>query len=146
MLNKLIKLTQKALGDRVLAPLLEACRQLTSERGQANVYALAVQVIDLYRNLPAARREAFFAALATEFAPHPQRVLEAASRYAQSSSAEHLAELTRAVEPPRQELFRRINRAPGGTVMLLTMRNDLLALSARTSPNWPPWMRTFCTC
>jgi malonyl-CoA decarboxylase len=128
MLNKLLRLTQKARGDRTLEPLLRSCRQLVSERGQANVYALAVEVIEEYRGLPAARREGFFAALATEFAPKPDAVLTAATRYAQSPDADALARLTEVVEPPRQELLRRINRAPGGTSMLLAMRCDLLAL------------------
>ena len=128
MLDKLLRLTQKARADRRLEPLLTSCRQLVSERGQANVYALALEVIDGYRQLPAAQREGFFAALATEFAPQPDAVLAAATRYAQSPDADALATLTQVVEPPRQELLRRINRAPGGTAMLLAMRCDLLAL------------------
>jgi malonyl-CoA decarboxylase len=128
MLDKLLRLTQKARADRRLEPLLRGCRQLISERGQANVYALAVDVIEGYRQLPAPQREAFFAALATEFAPEPDAVLAAATRYAQSPDAHALATLTQVVEPPRQELLRRINRAPGGTAMLLAMRCDLLTL------------------
>ncbi len=128
MLEKLLRLTQKARGDRTLEPLLESCRLLISERGQANVYALALKVIEGYSALPAARREAFFAALATEFAPEPEAVLSAATQYAQAPTAQHLAVLTQAVESPRQELIRRINRAPGGTAMLLAMRVDLLGL------------------
>ena len=65
MLDKLFRLTQKARQDRSLEPLIRSCHQLVSERGQANVYALARQVIDGYRALPAARHEAFFAARAT---------------------------------------------------------------------------------
>jgi malonyl-CoA decarboxylase len=128
MLDKLLRLTQKARADRRLQPLLRACRQLISERGQANVYALAMDVIEGYRQLPAPQREEFFAALATEFAPQPDVVLAAATRYAQTPDADALAALTQVVEPPRQELLRRINRAPGGTAMLLAMRCDLLAL------------------
>lgn len=129
MLEKLLRLTQKARGDRSIDMLLKSCRLLISERGQANVYAFAVQVIEGYRELPAGRREAFFAALATEFAPDPKAVLSAATQYAQAPNAHNLAVLTRAVESPRQELIRRINRAPGGTAMLLAMRVDLLGLS-----------------
>ena len=128
MLEKLLRLTQRARTDRTLEPLLESCHQLISQRGQANVYALAVQVIEGYRSLTVARRGAFFAALATDFAPPPEAVLNAATQYAQAPTAAHLAELTKVVEPPRQELLRRINRAAGGTAMLLSMRNDLLAL------------------
>lgn len=128
MFDKLLRLTQRARADRRLEPLLLSCRQLVSERGQANVYALSVNVIEGYRQLPAPQREAFFAALATEFAPQPEAVLAAATRYAKKPDAEALARLTEVVEPPRQELLRRINRAPGGTAMLLAMRCDLLAL------------------
>jgi len=129
MLEKLLRLTQKARADRSLQPLIKSCHLLVSERGQANVFALAVQVIEGYQTLPVARREAFFAALATEFAPDPAAVLQAATQYAQAPTAHHLAALTQAVEAPRQELMRRINRAPGGTAMLLAMRVDLLGLS-----------------
>ena len=128
MLERLLRLARNATKDRAIQPLLVSCRLLVSGHGQANVYALALRVIDGYRSLPPARRESFFAALATEFGPEPQAVLQSATRYAQTPSAEHLASLTQAVEPPRQELLRRINRAPGGTAMLLAMRNDLLGL------------------
>jgi malonyl-CoA decarboxylase len=92
------------------------------------VYDLALQGIEGYRALAPTRREAFFASLATGFAPAPDAVLSAATQYAKAPTAEHLAALTAVVEPPRQELLRRVNRAPGGTAMLLSMRNDLLAL------------------
>ena len=128
MFEKLLRLTQKARTDRSLEPLLESCHQLVSQRGQANVYALAMQVIEGYRGLPATRRAAFFAALATDFAPPPEAVLNAATQYAQAPTAAHLATLTQVVEPPRQELLRRINRATGGTATLLAMRHHLLAL------------------
>lgn len=128
MLERLLKLTRKAQGDGALAPLVRSCRQLVSERGQANVYALALEVMERYRQLPGSRHAAFFAALATEFSPDPALVLSTASRYAEAPTAERLADLTQAVEPPRQELLRRVNRAPGGTAMLLAMRNDLLGL------------------
>ncbi len=128
MLEKLLRLARNAVNDRTIEPLLVSCRLLVSERGQANVYALAKRVIDGYRSLPAPRREAFFAALATEFGPDPQAVLDIATQYAQAPTAQNLASLTKLVEPLRQELLRRINRAPGGTAMLLAMRNDLLGL------------------
>ena len=43
------------------------------------------------------------------------------------------AELHFAAEPRRQELFRRLNRTPGGTAALVQMRADLLALG-RSDP------------
>lgn len=126
MLQKLRTFAARARGDRSLDPLLQACRQLLSERGQANVYALSQEVMALYAQLTPDHRTAFFQALATEFGPKPQDVLAMAMRYAKSPGADTLAQLTQAVEPPRQELLRRINRAPGGTAALLAMRCELL--------------------
>src|SRR5205085_6652388 len=44
----------------------------------------------------------------------------------ESGSDEAAAELHRAAEPRRQELFRRLNLAPGGTAALVAMREDLM--------------------
>ncbi|MEJ7932226.1 malonyl-CoA decarboxylase [Ramlibacter sp. AN1015] len=130
MLQKLRNLATRSRSHRALAPLLRACHQLVSERGQASVYALSQEVMTLYRELPPTERVAFFAALATDFAPRPQEVLASAMQFSRAQTADTLAALTRAVEPPRQELLRRINRAPGGTAALLAMRCDLLGLIA----------------
>ena len=48
------------------------------------------------------------------------------NEYDKNPSPKKLRELLRAVEPPRQELFRRLNLAPGGTSALVQMRQDLV--------------------
>jgi malonyl-CoA decarboxylase len=55
-------------------------------------------------------------------------VLRAAKAYADRQDAERVLELQRVVEPPRQELVRRINRAPGGTAAIISMRRELLTI------------------
>ena len=45
----------------------------------------------------------------------------------QEPSQANLIRLQRAVEPPRQELFRRLNMAPGGMALLVEMRRRLLS-------------------
>jgi malonyl-CoA decarboxylase len=72
----------------------------------------------------------FFAALLAEFSPDPMRVLAASKAYAAEPSAANLAQLSIAAEPPRQELLRRLNRAPGGTAAILRMRERLLELKS----------------
>ena len=134
MLQKLRHLAAQTRAERALEPLLKACRQLLSERGQANVYALSQEVMAQYQALAASLRVGFFGALATEFAAQSEEVLASARRYVAAPDEQHLAELARAVEPPRQELLRRINRAPGGTAALLAMRCDLLDLLAAHAP------------
>ena len=88
---------------------------------------LAEEALNLYEQLAKEDQIAFFQALKTEFSPNPKRVLELASAYAKSPDSRHLAALTRAVEPPRQELLRRLNHAPGGTRVIVNMRERLLA-------------------
>ena len=46
--------------------------------------------------------------------------------YQQDASPANLQALLEAVEPPRQELLRRLNLAPGGTAALVAMREDLI--------------------
>src|SRR4029077_14072761 len=81
-----------------------------------------------YRELDDKENARFFAALLTEFSPDPQRVLAASKAYAAEPSAANLAKLSTTAEPPRQELLRRLNRAPGGTATILRMRELLLEL------------------
>ena len=66
--------------------------------------------------------------LARDFGPDQDRLRTAWATYDQAPTPPHLQALLRAVEPPRQELFRRLNLAPGGTAALVRMRQDLLKL------------------
>ncbi|WP_046867395.1 malonyl-CoA decarboxylase [Microvirga massiliensis] len=101
-------------------------RSLLSGRGEASGVALARQVLDFYASLPVEERIAFFRLLARDFGPDQQRLRDAWSDYDKTPTPKNLQRLLRAVEPPRQELFRRLNLAPGGTGALVTMRQDLL--------------------
>ncbi len=106
--------------------LLIDCRRLLSVRGEANSPALAAAIVARIDALPDADRHRFFERLASDFSPDPKAVLAAAQAYAAQPDAAHLATLTQATEPPRQELFRRLNRAPGGTAALVRLRRALL--------------------
>jgi malonyl-CoA decarboxylase len=108
--------------------LVVSCKKLLSERGEAAGVSLAKITLDLYRELDDKERARFFAALLAEFSPDPTRVLAAATAYAAAPSASNLSQLSIAAEPPRQELLRRLNRAPGGTATILRMREVLLEM------------------
>src|SRR5215212_9525348 len=101
-------------------------RALLSGRGEASGVALARQVLDLYNGLPIAERIEFFRLLARDFGPDQQHLRATWSEYDKSPTPQNLQRLLRTVEPPRQELFRRLNLAPGGTNALVSMRRDLL--------------------
>jgi malonyl-CoA decarboxylase len=117
--------------DRAVRALLVDCRRLLSERGEANGPAIAHDVAERFAALDEAQRSRFFDHLARDFSPAPAEVLACAQAYAADPSAQNLDRLTRIAEPPRQELFRRINRAPGGTAAIVQLRRSLLERLAR---------------
>jgi malonyl-CoA decarboxylase len=113
-------------GSLAVNELTSACRKLLSEQGEASGATRARQTLTIYDQLDQSQRAKWFDALRREFAPNPARVLAAAQAYANDASAANLEALTIAAEPPRQELLRRLNRAPGGTRAIVGMREKLL--------------------
>jgi malonyl-CoA decarboxylase len=107
--------------------LVSACHKLLSERGEAQGVSLAKETLAQYQSLDKKEQVRFFLALAEEFSPDPKSVQLAAQAYAENPSPENLATLNQVVEPPRQEVFRRLNRSPGGTRAIVRLRERLLA-------------------
>ncbi|MDH3442722.1 MAG: malonyl-CoA decarboxylase [Deltaproteobacteria bacterium] len=114
---------------------IELCRALMSERGEVSGAALAREALSAYDGLSEAEAESFFALLESDFSPDPRQVIRAADGYRDYPSQENLNALQRAVEPPRQELFRRLNMAPGGTAALVAMRHRVLR-GIELHPEW----------
>ena len=108
------------------ANVIELCEELLSGRGEASGVALANEILGDYAGLTIGLRVAFFGALARTFGHDSARIDAAIAAWRQSPSAETAAELNRASEPRRLELFRRLNLAPGGTAALVRMREQLL--------------------
>jgi malonyl-CoA decarboxylase len=108
--------------------LAASCRSVLSSRGEAAGVSLAKATLDMYRELDRREQQRFFAVLLAEFSPDPKQVLTAAQAYATEASAANLVRLSAVAEPPRQELLRRLNRAPGGTATILRMRERILEL------------------
>lgn len=106
--------------------LVTACKELLSERGEASLRTRAQATLAAYARLNAEEQHQFFQALQKRFAPDARRALAAAEAYARDRSSKNLRALTAATEPPRQELLRRLNRAPGGTRAIVSMREALL--------------------
>ena len=115
-----------ARGGVKVVRLLGYCAKLLTEGGHAVSTSLGREMLDLYAELNRQQQIGFFLGLLDEFSPDPEAVLAAAKRYAEEPLAERLVELHMLAEPPRQELLRRLNRAPGGTAAILRMREHLL--------------------
>lgn len=110
------------------AELLELCEALLSGRGEASGIAIAGDIFDGYHTLDGAGRLSFFAALARDFGPDREKLSQAIESWRAQPSDDDASDLHFASEPRRQELIRRLNRAPGGTSELVSMRADLLSL------------------
>jgi malonyl-CoA decarboxylase len=82
-------------------------------------------------------RANFYQFLASHFEPDEARLRAAAGAYLEKPSAQEARALAAAAEPPRQELLRRMNMAPGATAALIGIRKDVLRLCA-TEPALKP--------
>ena len=115
----------RAGGDK---PIEDLCRALMSGQGEVSAMRLAREILARYARLDPAGRRAFFDLLAEGFDIDPAAVSAAAAAYAAQPDADRLDRVVHAAEPGRQELFRRLNHAPGATAELVRMRRDLLGL------------------
>jgi malonyl-CoA decarboxylase len=113
-------------GAAATENLAQLGEQLLSGRGEASGVALAGVLLATYAAAPAKSRLGFLTALAERFGADPVRVEQAIDAYRQAPGQSTLHALHLAAEPPRQELMRRLNLAPGGTAALVRIREELL--------------------
>ncbi|WP_375411545.1 malonyl-CoA decarboxylase [uncultured Bradyrhizobium sp.] len=106
--------------------LIELCDALLSGAGEASGTAMAREVLDRYGDLDEASRISFFKTLAHAYGPDQERLRQAIEAWRARPTGDGASDLHFASEPRRQELFRRLNRAPGGTGQLVALRADLL--------------------
>ena len=107
--------------------LIKLAEALLSERGEASGVALAGELLSAYASRTTEERIEFLLKLASRFGADRARLERAIDRYRSDPSAANGVSLHIAAEARRQELFRRLNLAPGGTERLVRMREDVLA-------------------
>jgi malonyl-CoA decarboxylase len=112
--------------ERPAQQLCALSNALLAESGEYASAALARHALTAYQALDDSGRKEFFDALARDYSPSPETVGSAARAYQADPSPDNLVRLQESVEAPRQELFRRLNMAPGGTAALVAMRGWLL--------------------
>jgi malonyl-CoA decarboxylase len=129
------RLLERVRGGQETQQLVQLCAALLGERGEVSGAALARQAVAAWRKLDERGREEFFDALAKEFAPSPEAVGKAADAYRYDPTPQNLIHLQEIIDTARQELFRRLNMAPGGTATLVEMRRQLLR-GLKKHPAW----------
>jgi malonyl-CoA decarboxylase len=126
MLEELRVAAARQRHRRALKAIRTDSDRLLSEHGELNGLEAARRLVERLLAPDEATLDAYFEHLADALGPDPQTVLRCAQAYAERPDADTLIALTQATEPPRQELFRRLNRAPGGTAAILRLRRALL--------------------
>jgi malonyl-CoA decarboxylase len=135
LLKEVVRPSEGLRVERRAHEAFDLCRALLSEQGEFSGAALAHDALEAYQDLPDAGVTTFFDRLVGEFSPDAAEVLRAADAYRDEPSWDRLLALQQVVEPARQELFRRLNMAPGGTPALVAMRRQVL----RGLPDHPDW-------
>src|SRR6202034_1662603 len=102
---------------RTTRKLISLCRGLLTDANGVR----AAEAIRLFETLDRPGRVDFFDLLIRDFSPNPDEVARIAEDYRRDPSPANLKRLQQVVEPPRQELFRRLNMAAGGTQKLIAM-------------------------
>lgn len=104
--------------------LIDLCQTLLEQHGEASRVKLAVEILARWRGLKDSGKRDFLVALAEGFGPDAVRLSGAIDAYLAKPGAETCAELHEAAEPRRQEILRRLNLAPLGTISLVRMREE----------------------
>ncbi len=119
--------TLKALARPPLERATVASSVLMGRIGDASRVAVAEQALLAYGALDEADRLRFFETLRDDYGVDAERIRAAYAEWEKSPDAAKVARLFEAVEPARQTLLRRLNMAPGATLQLVKMRENLLA-------------------
>jgi len=136
-LRKLIGGGARAGMDKRTEELVSLCNALLAESGEYASTALARDALAAYQKLDERCQEEFFGLLSRDYGPAVETVSRAAAAYQAEPTHDNLLRLQQAVDSPRQELFRRLNMAPGGTAALVEMRRQLLK-GLRAHAEWQP--------
>jgi len=104
----------------------ELCDALLSERGEVSGNRIANQILIRFTQSSEEEQLAFFKMLVKRFDIDTVQVQSAANSLADNNTTENLNFLLNCAEPTRRELFRRLNRIPGATGLLVNMRSCLL--------------------
>ncbi|MGI9315684.1 MAG: malonyl-CoA decarboxylase [bacterium] len=107
------------------------CDMMMKSDGEYSSLLIADRILDAYEKLDQDGRSEFFRMLNTDYDLDVELLGSAVAHYAENPDTKTLKQLTREAEPKRQELFRRLNLAPGGTQSLVKMREHLLRLSKK---------------
>ena len=118
--------TKKDYKKNDLDSITNLCDELISNKGAVFGITVARDIASLYKDLSNENKLNFFKKLNEKYKPSHTKVSEAIEIYTKSQNENNLSKLFKVAEGKRRELFRRMNMAPNGTAIIVSLREDLL--------------------
>ena len=125
-LSGLVKRQRSLFAKSESESINDLVDKLMGSVGEVSGIVTARQVLDRYAALNSDEQLAFFHHLEQNFNADENQIKSAYANYIGETSSSTLNDLSKAAEPLRQELFRRLNQTPGATHDLVAMRCNLL--------------------
>jgi malonyl-CoA decarboxylase len=117
---------KKDIKENDLDSILSACDDLISNKGAAFGITVARDITQLYQTLSKDKKLLFFKKINEKYKPNHTKVSEAIDKYLKTQNDRNLSNLFKVSEGKRRELFRRMNMAPSGTAIIVSLREDLI--------------------
>ena len=124
--QKLLNINNVKKND--LNSILSLCEDLILHKGAAFGITVARDITEIFPTLSADNKLLFFQKINEKYKPSFTKVNEAIDTYKNSQNEKTLTDLFKVLEGNRRELFRRINMAPNGTAVIVSLREDLLKI------------------
>ncbi|MEM6373538.1 MAG: malonyl-CoA decarboxylase [Pseudomonadota bacterium] len=128
ILSTLFDRRSTALPSDDTRDIFALCNALLSQEGDVSGQKLVAGILAQYRGLSDAEKVGFFSMLNDTLDIDARALANLAQKYAENPDPDLFEQVSRAAEPPRQELLRRLNQSPGATADLVSMRTDLLRM------------------
>ena len=119
---------KKNIKKNDLDSILSLCDDLISNKGAAFGITVARDITELYQTLSTDNKILFFKSINEKYRPSFTKVNEAIDVYKNSQNEKTLSDLFKVSEGKRRELFMRMNMAPNGTSIIVSLREDLLKI------------------
>ena len=119
---------KKDIKKNDLDSILSLCDDLISNKGAAFGITVARDITELYQTLSLDNKILFFKSINEKYRPSFTKVNEAIDVYKNSQNEKTLSDLFKVSEGKRRELFMRMNMAPNGTSIIVSLREDLLRI------------------
>ena len=131
ILSSIADIGQKLFGKSNLKKndldsIIVLCDELLSNKGAAFGITVARDITELFQELSLENKLLFFKKINEKYKPSHTLAGKAIEAYNKSKNDKNLSDLFKISEGKRRELFRRLNMAPNGTSIIVSLREDLL--------------------